>query len=179
MDTVGLEDLFDVDPELENIMSLSTHFYYVVIICLTIIHTVSPLWFTQKLNTLYVFDRYITICTAFQAVLMKNMVTKRIRWFKVKAEKTDNSLELLATIRIILGFNEKVNKIFSLRMANVVVEGLLTFLNCISAYWQVYGLHKKIDCFESSSPIIAFVVQGYIITELFCLGEKMMKISNS
>ncbi|KAG8256107.1 hypothetical protein J6590_076558 [Homalodisca vitripennis] len=65
-----------------------------------------------------------------------------------------------------------------MRIGNVVVGGLLTFLNCMSAYWQVYGLHKEIDCYESNSPIIALVVQGHIITELFCLGEKMSKISN-
>ncbi|KAG8291212.1 hypothetical protein J6590_065640 [Homalodisca vitripennis] len=178
MDTVGLEDLINVDLELENMMSLKSDFLYVGITVLTIIHTVSILWFTQKMNILYKCDRYITICTAFQAVLMKNMVTKRIKWIQVKEEKMANGLELLTTTRSILGFNEKVNNIFSLRMANVVVGGLLTFLHCMSAYWQVYGLHKEIDCYESNSALIALVVQGHIITELFCLGEKMSKISN-
>ncbi|KAG8279408.1 hypothetical protein J6590_106249 [Homalodisca vitripennis] len=178
MDTVGLEDLINVDLELENVMSLENDFFYLVIICLTIIHTVSILWFTQKMNTLHIFDKYITICTAFQSVLMKNMVTKRIKCIQVKEENMAN-IELLETTRSVLGFNVKVNNIFSLRMANAVVEGLLTFLHCISTYWQVYGLHKNIDCFESSSPIIALVVQGHIITELFCLGQQMLKLSNS
>ncbi|KAG8280458.1 hypothetical protein J6590_081911 [Homalodisca vitripennis] len=98
---------------------------------------------------------------------------------EVKAEETDNVLELLVTTRNILRFNQKVDVLFSVRTANVVGHGLLMFLLCVTSLWTVFGAHKEFDCLEYHSPLFALLLQGNIITELLCLGGKILKISTS
>ncbi|KAG8269793.1 hypothetical protein J6590_099945 [Homalodisca vitripennis] len=177
MDTVGLEDLTNVDLALENTMSSQTDFFYVLIFWVMMIHMFSILRFALKLNILHVLNRYITICSAFQSVLMKHMVSKRMNCIQVKAQDSDNVLKLLATTRSILGFNQKIDDIFSVRTANVVAHGLLMFFLSLTSFWSIYGTHKKYYSIENHSPVFAILMQGHIITELFCLGGKISKIS--
>ncbi|KAG8279578.1 hypothetical protein J6590_079417 [Homalodisca vitripennis] len=178
MDTVGLEDLTNVDLALENTMSSQTDFFYVLIFWVMMIHMFSILRFALKLDILQMLNRKILICSAFQSVLMKHMVSKRMNRIQVKAQETDNVLELLATTRSILGFNQKIDDMFCMRTANVVEHGLLNFLLSLTAFWSIYGLHKEFYCIENHSPVFALLVQCHIFTELFCLGGKISKISN-
>ncbi|KAG8280457.1 hypothetical protein J6590_081913 [Homalodisca vitripennis] len=179
MDTVGLEDLINVDLVLENTMSSQTDYFYVVIILIMIIQMFSFLRFTLKMSMINVniMNRYITVFSAFQAVLMKHMVFKRMNCIQEKAKNTDDVLELLRTSRSILGLNQTINETFSMRTTNAVASGLVVLLLSLSAYWRVYGLHKDTDCYEYISPVFALLMQGHIITVLFFLGGRMPKIS--
>ncbi|KAG8280456.1 hypothetical protein J6590_081912 [Homalodisca vitripennis] len=176
MGTVGLDDLTNVDLALETTISSQTDHYCLVIIWIMMIHMFSLLRFTLFLD-FHVLNRFITILSAFHTILLKHMVSKRMNCIPVKAKESDNVLELLTSTRPILGINKKVNEFFFLRMTNSVVYGLLTFLHCLSAYWRTYGLRKDTDNFEYISPVLALLVQGHIITELFCLGERISRIS--
>ncbi|KAG8334002.1 hypothetical protein J6590_099096 [Homalodisca vitripennis] len=102
---------------------------------------------------------------------MKHMTSKRGKSILAKSKETNNALELLSTTRKILAFNQKINEMFSMMTVNVIFDGLLAFVHCLSAYWRVYGLDEKVDCLEYHAPALALFLQGYIISELLCFGK--------
>ncbi|KAG8305452.1 hypothetical protein J6590_069793 [Homalodisca vitripennis] len=179
MDTVGLEDFNIIDRALETTLSSQIDFFYPAFVCLEATQLLSYFRFVQAENWFYILNRVVTSLSVAQAVLMKHMVSKRLICIQEKAaEETGNILELVQTTRKVLNFNQKVNEVFSLRVANAIAIGLIIFLHCLLSHWRVYGLHKEIECFESTSPFYASLVQSHIIMELLFLAGISSKITS-
>ncbi|KAG8280462.1 hypothetical protein J6590_081915 [Homalodisca vitripennis] len=166
IDTVGLEDLSNVDLALDNPMSSQTDFFYVFFSGLILILMLPIFRFALQGNPLLTLNGYMTQISSCQAIVMKHMIFKRIHYIAIKAELTGDVLEVLTTTRSILRLNRKINGIFFLRITNVIGDGLLMFLKCLSALWIVYGLHKEMECLEYYSPVFTLLMRGHIITRV-------------
>ncbi|KAG8280452.1 hypothetical protein J6590_081905 [Homalodisca vitripennis] len=105
IDTVGLEDLSNVDLALENPMSSQTDFFYVFFSGLILIHTFLIFRFALQAKPLLTLNGYMTQITSCQAIVMKNMISKRINYITIKPEETGDVLEVLKTTRSILRLN--------------------------------------------------------------------------
>ncbi|KAG8270051.1 hypothetical protein J6590_093772 [Homalodisca vitripennis] len=178
MNTIGLEDLNSIDSALGQTLSYQTDFFYLTFVGLAVIQLLPYLRFVQYVDNFYIINTVTTTFSMIQAVLMKHMVSKRMKCIVEKAAETHDILDVIATTRRTLGFNQKVNEVFSLRVANAVANGLIVFLQCLSAHWTVYGLHQEVRCFEYHSPILASVLQSYIIFQLLFLAGTSSKISS-
>ncbi|KAG8260842.1 hypothetical protein J6590_087441 [Homalodisca vitripennis] len=148
MNTIGLEDLNSIDRALGQTLSYQTDFFYLTFVGLAVIQLLPYLRFVQYVDNFYVINTVTTTFSMIQAVLMKHMVSKRMKCIVEKAADTHDVLDIIATTRRTLGFNQKVNEVFSLRVANAVANGLIVFLQCLSAHWKVYGLHQEVDAFS-------------------------------
>ncbi|KAG8260840.1 hypothetical protein J6590_087439 [Homalodisca vitripennis] len=145
MNTIGLEDLNSIDSALGQTLSYQTDFFYLTFVGLAVIQLLPYLRFVQYVDNFYIINTVTTTFSMIQAVLMKHMVSKRMKCIVEKAAETHDILDIIATTRRALGFNQKVNEVFSLRVANAVANGLIVFLQCLSAHWTVYGLHQEVD----------------------------------
>ncbi|KAG8329454.1 hypothetical protein J6590_085432 [Homalodisca vitripennis] len=177
-DTVGLEDLISVDRDLETTLRTQIDFFYPAFVCFVTIQLSAYLRFIKETKSAYFITVVMTKFSSVQAVLMKHMVLKRMKCIQEKVVGTRNILDIVPLTRRILGFNHKVNSVLSLCVANAISTGLLQFLASISSYWKVYGLHNMLQCYESTSPVLAAILQTHIITELLFLAGTSRRISN-
>ncbi|KAG8304467.1 hypothetical protein J6590_092829 [Homalodisca vitripennis] len=177
-DTVGLEDLISVDRDLETTLRTQIDFFYPAFVCFVTIQLSAYLRFIKETKSAYFITVVMTKFSSVQAVLMKHMVLKRMKCIQEKVVETRNILDIVSLTRRILGFNHKVNSVLSLCVANAISTGLLQFLASISSYWKVYGLHNMLQCYESTSPVLAAILQTHIITDLLFLAGTSRRISN-
>ncbi|KAG8294387.1 hypothetical protein J6590_104010 [Homalodisca vitripennis] len=177
-DTVGLEDLISVDRDLETTLRTQIDFFYPAFVCFVTIQLSAYLRFIKESKSAYFITVVMTKFSSVQAILMKHMVLKRMKCIQEKVVETRNILDIVSLTRRILGFNHKVNSVLSLCVANAISTGLLQFLASISSYWKVYGLHNMLQCYESTSPVLAAILQTHIITDLLFLAGTSRRISN-
>ncbi|KAG8304848.1 hypothetical protein J6590_084550 [Homalodisca vitripennis] len=176
-ETMGLRELLDFDTALENSMSFQTDYWYPVIVILMSYQYVTFLRLVPH-QIFYRLNILITSFSSIQAVLMKYMVSKRMRVVTEKVTESQTILELMSKTRQILRFNQKVNDIFSLRVANAVLSGMLSFLYFLAAFWRVYGTHKVMHNMEYQNPVLTIPLRTKVITELLFLAGISSKISN-
>ncbi|KAG8305451.1 hypothetical protein J6590_069792 [Homalodisca vitripennis] len=179
-DTVGLEDLKSIDRALETTLSSQIDFFYPAFVFLVATQLLSSFRFVQEADCFYILNFVITSLSTAQAVLMKDMVSKRLICIQEKIEEENkNMLDLVQTTRRVLNFNKKVNEVFSLRVTNAISTGVSIFLHSLLSHWRVYGLHKEVQCFESTSPFFASLLQSLNISALIFLAGISSKIKST
>ncbi|KAG8241264.1 hypothetical protein J6590_090420 [Homalodisca vitripennis] len=107
------------------------------------------------------------------------MLSKRVELITVRTEEHLDPLRLVLQLRKLFEYNKKLNRNYSLRVANSLGVGMLLFLQSISAYWQVYGLHYVVDCYEYHAPIATVFAQGFIWYELLSIACSATRLNSS
>ncbi|KAG8247992.1 hypothetical protein J6590_049335 [Homalodisca vitripennis] len=94
------------------------------------------------------------------------MLSKRVQLVTFQTEQHQDTVRLVLKLRKLFELNQKLKINYSLRAANSLLAGSLVFLQSISAYWRVYGLHYDIDCLEYHAPIATVFAHGHYLDEL-------------
>ncbi|KAG8320197.1 hypothetical protein J6590_074699 [Homalodisca vitripennis] len=162
MDTVGLEDFNIIDRALENTVRFQTDFFFPGV-CL------SGNYPTYVLLQVCTRGRLVLYVPSSNNIIL-NCSSCVDEAHEKGAEETQNILDIVQTIRRVLNFKKNVNDVFSLRVTNAISTGVSIFLNCLLSHWRVYGLHKEVQCFESTSPFFASLLQSHIISALIFLA---------
>ncbi|KAG8256597.1 hypothetical protein J6590_065308 [Homalodisca vitripennis] len=98
------------------------------------------------------------------------MLSKRVELITVQTDEHQDALKLVSQLRKLVEYNQKLNRNYSVRVATSLVIGSLMFLQSISAYWQVYGLHYVVDCFEYHVPIATVFGHEFVLYELLSVS---------
>ncbi|KAG8248002.1 hypothetical protein J6590_049350 [Homalodisca vitripennis] len=138
----------------------------------------SLLWLKRYHTILIFVDVLINAITCYRVATLIHMMSKRVKLIIVKTEEHDDLLELVLHIRKLFEYNQKLNLNYSLRAANSLWTGTVLFLQSISAYWRVYGLHYVIDCLEYRSPIVTIISKGHVIFEMLSIAWSATSLNN-
>ncbi|KAG8247991.1 hypothetical protein J6590_049333 [Homalodisca vitripennis] len=98
------------------------------------------------------------------------MLSKRVEVIRDQTNEHLDPLKLVLHLRQLVKYNQKMNLSNSLRVADSLLTGSALFLQSISVYWQVYGLHYVLYSFEYHAPITTFILHGFIMFELLSIA---------
>ncbi|KAG8311236.1 hypothetical protein J6590_046696 [Homalodisca vitripennis] len=91
--------------------------------------------------------------TSYRVSALLRMLSKRVELITAQTEEHHDPLR-------------KLNRNYSLHVANSLVSGTIMSLQSISAYWRVYGLHYVLDCYEYHAPIATVFAHDSVLFEL-------------
>ncbi|KAG8245843.1 hypothetical protein J6590_091656 [Homalodisca vitripennis] len=124
-------------------------------------------------------DVLINIITCYRVSALIHMLSKRVELITVQTDEHHDPLTLVLQLRKLFEYNKKLNRNYSLRVANSLGAGILIFLQSISAYWQVYGLHYVVNCYEYRAPIATVFAHGYVWYELLSIAYSATRLNSS
>ncbi|KAG8248013.1 hypothetical protein J6590_049365 [Homalodisca vitripennis] len=124
-------------------------------------------------------DVFINIITCYRVSALIHMLSKRVELSTAQTYEHHDPHTLVLKLRKLFEYNKKLNRNYSLRVANSLGVGMLLFLQSISAYWQVYGLHYVVDCYEYHAPIATVFAHGYVWYELLSIACSATRLNSS
>lgn len=116
-------------------------------------------------------------CAMYQLLFLKIGISRRVRFELERAVERQDILGSLSRVSQLLDTNRRVNRLYSFQGAFAVVGGLQLFWWSLTAYWVVYGLHKRTGSVEDVSPIINIFYQGHVVFILIFVGFSTTQLS--
>lgn len=160
------EDLKVFDLSISFRTSTKSCFLAIILFYGTVISFVGLITWWKMENEIFFFNALMNVFTYLQIPGLKFILAKRLR--SIERDFRENEVDVLKYVlhtRVLMNWNQSINACYSSRVLTSSLNGLLTLLNSLTAYWKLYGLQSEIDCFELRCPLIAWVVQGRVVMD--------------
>lgn len=141
-----------------------------VIVSLLVAHVSSFTFLSIPNEIVFLINYMIFVSTTYTVSGTKHLVSKSMKAVIEKMIQSESPINIALHLRQALLRNQRIEDKYSFSVLVGLSNGIFMILISLTTFWNVYGLHKICDCFESNHPLISIVSQYYAMFQLTLLG---------
>lgn len=141
-----------------------------VLVCFLVAHMSAFTFLSIPSEIVFLINYMTFVSTTYTVSGTKHLVSKSMKALIDKMIQSESPINIVRHLRQALLRNQRIEDKYSFSVFVGLCNGIFMILISLTTYWNVYGLHKTCDCFESNHPLITIVSQYYAMFQLFLLG---------
>lgn len=141
-----------------------------VIVCFLVAHVSAFTFLSIPSEIIFLINYMIFVSTTYTVSGTKHLVFKSMKDVIDKMILSKSPINIILHLRQALLRNQRIEDKYSFSVLVGLSNGMFMILISLTTFWNVYGLHKICDCFESNHPLITVVSQYYAMFQLILLG---------
>lgn len=141
-----------------------------IIVCFLVAHVSAFTFLSIPSEIVFLVNYMIFVSTTYTVSGTKHLVCKSMKAVNNKMIQSEIPINIARHLRQALLCNQRIEDKYSFNVLLGLSNGMFMILISLTTFWNVYGLHKICDCFESNHPLISIVSQYYAMFQLILLG---------
>lgn len=141
-----------------------------VIVCFLVAHVSAFTFLSIPSEIVFLINYMIFVSTTYTVSGTKHLVSKIMKAVIDNMIQSESPIIIARHFRQALLRNQRIEDKYSFSVLIGLSNGMFMMLISLTTFWNIYGLHKSCDCFESNHPFVSIVSQYYAMFQLTLLG---------